>query len=103
MLYQGEDILIQISGDDVVDFENNDFKVYVYPSRGGAKPMELVKDDFEHSDKNTYTYVIGHDMSRGMQGMYTMEVMLKTDEDYRSIFKKENVFTIESCKIKDAR
>lgn len=103
MLYQGEDILLQVSGDDVVDFENNDFKVYVYPTRGGAQPMMLTKDDFEHSGRNTYTYLIGHAKSAGMQGMYSMEVMLKSDEDYRSIFKSDNVFAIESSKIKNAK
>lgn len=100
MFYQGEDILLQISGDEAVDFVNNDFKVLIY-NRGGSKDMELKKEDFERvGSENTYTYLIGHDASRDMQGMYTIEVMIVADGDYRTIYKQSNAFSVDGCRIK---
>lgn len=103
MLYQGEDITIRLTGDEVVDFVSNSFKVLIYPnSRGGSEQMVLGKEKFTRVDgENSYTHVISHDTSKSMQGSYNMEVMIEQDRGYRTIFKQNNVFAVEACKIKD--
>lgn len=105
MLYQGEDIAIRLTGDDVVDFVANDFKVIVYPnSRGGSQVKQLLKSDFRQVEgENSYVYVIPSKESKDMQGMYNMEVMLEQDGGYKSIFKQNNVFSVENCKIKNVQ
>lgn len=105
MLYQGEDIMIAISGDDVVDFENNDFKVLIYPnSRGGANAFELKKGDFSKVEgRNTFVHTISNEDSKSMQGMYNMEVLLLQEGKFNTIFKQNNAFSVESCRIKDMK
>lgn len=97
MLYQGEDIAIRIGGDSKVDLANNDFVVYVYPS-GGGDGMVYSKDELEYED-GIYMLVIPHATTIDMLGTYGIEVMAVIDSDRRSIYCKDNAFTVNRARI----
>lgn len=62
--------------------------------------MEIKKGECEQvGSENAYTYLLTHDVSKDMQGMYNMEVMIVAEGGYQSIFKQENLFAINNSKI----
>lgn len=104
MLYQGEDITIKLTGDEIVDFVNNDFKAILYQNDKGMSDnvIELWKSDFSVSEDNSCTYTIPSNVTKNMQGMYSIEVMLiGKNGGKRSIYKQDNILTVEYSRIKD--
>ena len=97
MLYQGEDIAIRIGGDGKIDLNNSNFVVYVYPIGGGAGMM-YPKEALEYED-GVFILVIPHTTTISMLGAYGIEVMAIIDDNKRSIYCKENVFTVSRARI----
>lgn len=102
-LYQGEDIMISITGEGATNLNNNNFVILLIP-KIGKEPIELQGAKFFYSeDEDVYTYRISNSITRDMLGLYDIEIKLQNKEisDYVSIFKKEDAIFIERSRIKD--
>ena len=101
-LYQGEDIVLRVKGDDIVDFTNNEFWLMYYPKGKNSKSVTVGKNLFRNIDENVYEYVIPYNKTSDMQGAYNIEILIKDSEtDRRAIYSQENAFYVEYSNIKD--
>ena len=110
-LYQGEDIAIRLSGDDVIDFENSNFWMLIYPEGREKYSVLVPKINFRKAGDNAYDFVItpedfeitlddGNKVpiegSKKMSGAYSLEVMVEDGESKRrSIYRQKNAFNVE--------
>lgn len=101
-LYQGEDIVLRIKGDDVVDFISNNFWLLYYPKGRSSNSKTVSKGSFKQIDgENVYEYAIPYSETSKMQGSYNIEILIQEAGGKRSIYVQENAFYVECSNIKD--
>ena len=105
-LYQGEDIALSLSGNELVDFTNSNFVVLIYSKNNKNDELVIQGKDFEALEDGTYLYTIDRAITYNMKGAYTLEIMLESKEEQeeektRSIYIQDNAFFVEQSKIKD--
>ena len=103
-LYQGEDIAISITGDDITNLNNNNFVMLLTPKAEYLDAITIQGQQFSYvPENNCYIYSIPNATTKTMLGLYDMEIKTqnKAEPQNISIFKKESALFIELSKIKD--
>lgn len=94
MAYQGEDWVFTITGDDKTNLDNNDFKILVYPcGKSNISVSTITKEQCSQVKENVYTGTIPFQTTKNLEiGLYTVEVLLISSGNVRSVFMKNNAF-----------
>lgn len=103
MAYQGEDIAITLEFDNDIVSLSESFVVLVYPTYNVADDKSVFEKSNVSVDSNgEATVVIPAETTALMQtGPYTIEVLVVTNGDTRSIYQQREVFPLNYAKIKD--
>lgn len=103
MYYQGENINIIIKGDSNIDLNQYNFTVLVYNHYDESNDIiEITKAQSEEIEPNTYSVEIPFATTMGLStGQYDIEICVIENNDRRSVFKKNNAFTLNPSKSKD--
>jgi hypothetical protein len=97
--YQGEDIVVRISGSERIDLDESDWTLAI--AKAGS--VELIeKEDCERLEENQYRAVISRDRTSQMSvGMYDVELSVRGESV--SIAVAKNVLLIEESVFGDGR
>jgi hypothetical protein len=118
MYYQGEQIIINITDDDVINLsEVENFYLLVYPHYNRTPVTTMERSDASHSisevvieikgekedevieetkQYNVYSFTINGETTKGFViGDYDIEVLIANNGERQSIFKKTNAFYVE--------
>jgi hypothetical protein len=97
--YQGEDIVVRISGSERIDLDESDWMLAI--AKAGS--VELIeKEDCERLEENQYRAVISRDRTSQMSvGMYDVELSVRGESV--SIAVAKNVLLIEESVFGDGR
>lgn len=102
MAYQGEDIAITLEFDNDIVSLSESFVVLVYPTYNVADDKSVFEESNVSVENGEATVVIKAEKTASMQtGPYTIEVLVVTNGDTRSIYQQREAFTLNYAKIKD--
>lgn len=101
MLYQGEDIIVTIKGDEHTDLTLSNFVVFIY-SNTLSEGLKIKKEKGLEKE-GSFTFIIpGEETKELRTGWYNVEVLLKMDNSrLRSIYKKTSAFFLNPSIAKD--
>lgn len=95
MAYRGENIDIVIKGSDIVNLDNNDFVVLLYPDRHPERKFEVHKSEMVKLNSNHYSGGVEYTESKALPlGSYTIELLIKEGTTRRSVFVKPSAFPL---------
>lgn len=95
MAYKGENIDIVLKGTNVVDLDNNDFVLLLYPDRHPEMKFEVNKSDMVKLNTNHYSGGVMYTASKNLPiGSYTIELLIKEGTTRRSVFVKPGAFPL---------
>lgn len=101
-LYQGEDIVISITIDNITNLIDNNFVMLLVSSSNDDETYTFQWDAFDKdAAKNRYSITISSLITSGMLGLYDIEIKFINSEGNQSIFTKEKALFIEKSRIKD--
>lgn len=96
--YQGSTIAFYIQGNDIVNFDDINFKVGIYT--GQITPTIFQKSDFTFISANKYYIEIDKEDTKTMPtGLYFMEIMIGTNYTSIGVTNKNGSFNLFPSKI----
>lgn len=91
--YQGEDIVMRLKGNDVVNLDESDFVLGLYNDSNDSNVIKVEKLQCEQEGKNVWRAVVSKEVTRSMS-IGKWDVELKVVDNVTSITSAVNVITI---------